>query len=275
MSGSTWPSLWQCWALVAAKSAQILAGLAKQAPTRTNRTNISTGQDLLPRRELTGPCRLVAEKRLKRPRLGARECRSSLAGDSPAASATEVAASVDEPLQTSGTAHPSLLNALGMPNNARDPRYRPAKPGHHEPVEVGTGGVLAGPARGVHSSAVERRLQASLGGRDVGGPPCRPVFQVIRESSHTRERLGEASEGLLPTRLPGEVMGQRVEPRTSFGGGPGEIGELGKVPQKFHEIYGSASAFLQRPTGPGLASTTPCGLCQWVTGAFVRQADAV
>mmetsp|Transcript_23774 Transcript_23774/g.67660 ORF Transcript_23774/g.67660 Transcript_23774/m.67660 type:complete len:818 (+) Transcript_23774:111-2564(+) len=59
-----------------------------------------------------------------------------------------------------GTAHPSLLNALGMPNNARDPRYRPAKPGHHEPVEVGTGGVLAGPARGVHSSAVERRLQA-------------------------------------------------------------------------------------------------------------------
>jgi len=57
-----------------------------------------------------------------------------------------------------GTAHPSLLNAHGMPNNARDPRYRPAKPGTHEPTEVGTGGVAAGPAKGVHSEAVHRRL---------------------------------------------------------------------------------------------------------------------
>jgi len=58
-----------------------------------------------------------------------------------------------------GTSHPSLLNAPGLPNNARDPRYRPAKPGAHEPVEVGTGGVEAGPAKGVHSEAVNRRLQ--------------------------------------------------------------------------------------------------------------------
>jgi len=57
-----------------------------------------------------------------------------------------------------GTAHPSLLNAHGMPNNARDPRYRPAKPGSHEHTEVGTGGVAAGPAKGVHMEAVHRRL---------------------------------------------------------------------------------------------------------------------
>jgi len=59
-----------------------------------------------------------------------------------------------------GTAHPSMLSALGMPNNARDPRYRPAKPGAAEPVEVGTGGAEAGPAVGMKEHAVERRLQA-------------------------------------------------------------------------------------------------------------------
>eukprot|EP00444_Apocalathium_aciculiferum_P043089 CAMPEP_0183527786 /NCGR_PEP_ID=MMETSP0371-20130417/22269_1 /TAXON_ID=268820 /ORGANISM="Peridinium aciculiferum, Strain PAER-2" /LENGTH=116 /DNA_ID=CAMNT_0025727311 /DNA_START=6 /DNA_END=352 /DNA_ORIENTATION=- len=57
-----------------------------------------------------------------------------------------------------GTSHPSLLNAPGMPNNARDPRYRPAKPGKSEPTEVGTGGVAAGPAKGVHLGAMHRRL---------------------------------------------------------------------------------------------------------------------
>lgn len=60
-----------------------------------------------------------------------------------------------------GTDHPSLLNAPGMPNNLRDPRYRPAKPGAHEPVEVGTGGVH-GPAKGVHGGSMHRRLAASL-----------------------------------------------------------------------------------------------------------------
>merc|ERR1719401_3387571 len=59
-----------------------------------------------------------------------------------------------------GTMHPSLISAPGMPNNARDPRYRPAKVGAHEPTEVGTGGVAAGPAKGVHSEAVHRRLEA-------------------------------------------------------------------------------------------------------------------
>jgi len=68
-----------------------------------------------------------------------------------------------------GTAHPSLLNALGMPNNARDPRYRPAKPGSSEPVEVGTGGAEHGPAVGMKEHAVERRLQAlGLGSVSLG-----------------------------------------------------------------------------------------------------------
>lgn len=62
-------------------------------------------------------------------------------------------------VMTQGTATPSLLSAPGMPNNARDPRYRPAKVGRHEPTEVGTGGVAHGPARGVHGEAVHRRLE--------------------------------------------------------------------------------------------------------------------
>mmetsp|Transcript_22545 Transcript_22545/g.70882 ORF Transcript_22545/g.70882 Transcript_22545/m.70882 type:complete len:876 (-) Transcript_22545:111-2738(-) len=59
-----------------------------------------------------------------------------------------------------GTPHPSFISAPGMPNNLRDPRYRKAKPGYGEPVEVGTGGAEAGPAVGMREEAVERRLQA-------------------------------------------------------------------------------------------------------------------
>lgn len=51
-------------------------------------------------------------------------------------------------LATQGTDHPALINAPGMPNNLRDPRYRPAKPGKGEPVEVGTGGSDYGPIVG-------------------------------------------------------------------------------------------------------------------------------
>lgn len=61
-----------------------------------------------------------------------------------------------------GTTHPALLNAFGMPNNARDPRYRKPKPYHDEAFEVGTGGVLAGPARSIDTEDVERRLQESV-----------------------------------------------------------------------------------------------------------------
>lgn len=49
---------------------------------------------------------------------------------------------------TQGTTAPSLLNAPGMPNNARDPRWRRPKPGKAHPVEVGTGGRTKGPIAG-------------------------------------------------------------------------------------------------------------------------------
>ena len=48
-----------------------------------------------------------------------------------------------------------------MPNNLRDPRYRPPKVGASEPTEVGTGGSSHGPAVGVKHHA--RRLEALEG----------------------------------------------------------------------------------------------------------------
>merc|ERR1719247_1366201 len=57
-------------------------------------------------------------------------------------------------LVNEGTVHPSLINAPGLPNNLRDPRNRPPKPGYvcaegpqGECIgqEVGTGGYYAGP----------------------------------------------------------------------------------------------------------------------------------
>lgn len=59
------------------------------------------------------------------------------------------------------TTTPSFLSAGGVPNNLRDPRYRPPKVGAHEPTEVGTGGSSHGPAVGVKHHA--RRLQALEG----------------------------------------------------------------------------------------------------------------
>eukprot|EP00929_Paragymnodinium_shiwhaense_P030941 TRINITY_DN17437_c0_g1_i1.p1 TRINITY_DN17437_c0_g1~~TRINITY_DN17437_c0_g1_i1.p1 ORF type:complete len:973 (+),score=208.63 TRINITY_DN17437_c0_g1_i1:370-2919(+) len=44
-----------------------------------------------------------------------------------------------------GTTHPSLLSAPGLPNMARDPRWRSPKFGREHPVEVGTGGMEHGP----------------------------------------------------------------------------------------------------------------------------------
>merc|ERR1719174_2067997 len=77
-----------------------------------------------------------------------------------------------------GTVHPSLMNAPGLPNNLRDPRYRGPKPGYNciegeEGMclgqEVGTGGYYAGPIREQlhqmiktsHTSGHHRRLKTA------------------------------------------------------------------------------------------------------------------
>uniref|UniRef100_A0A7S1QTK5 Uncharacterized protein n=1 Tax=Alexandrium catenella TaxID=2925 RepID=A0A7S1QTK5_ALECA len=94
-----------------------------------------------------------------------------------------------------GTAHPSLISAPGMPNNARDPRYRPAKPGGAEPVEVGTGGAVAGPAVGMHEEAVERRLhefgfapeQFKVGGKGNAAVRREVVEKVLSLLPHLQE----------------------------------------------------------------------------------------
>mmetsp|Transcript_45439 Transcript_45439/g.98089 ORF Transcript_45439/g.98089 Transcript_45439/m.98089 type:complete len:824 (+) Transcript_45439:223-2694(+) len=88
-----------------------------------------------------------------------------------------------------GTTHPSLLSAPGNPNQARDPRYRPAKVGASEPVEVGTGGALHGPAVGVHSSAVHRRLSLLNGAiADISVPA----------SAEARVSMAERVRAVLP-----------------------------------------------------------------------------
>mmetsp|Transcript_102424 Transcript_102424/g.184752 ORF Transcript_102424/g.184752 Transcript_102424/m.184752 type:complete len:870 (+) Transcript_102424:74-2683(+) len=85
-----------------------------------------------------------------------------------------------------GTDHPSLLNAPGVPNNLRDPRYRPAKIGYKEPTEVGTGGALYGPARGVEHA--ERRLsKEAAAGTDT------EIFETL-----PRHDLAEKLRSLLP-----------------------------------------------------------------------------
>lgn len=64
-----------------------------------------------------------------------------------------------------GTARPSLLSAAGLPNNDRDPRYRPAQPWSAAPSMVGTGGVDAGPFA---TSNIQRRLSdVGAGGKDM------------------------------------------------------------------------------------------------------------
>mmetsp|Transcript_92069 Transcript_92069/g.192500 ORF Transcript_92069/g.192500 Transcript_92069/m.192500 type:complete len:824 (-) Transcript_92069:242-2713(-) len=96
-------------------------------------------------------------------------------------------------VMTQGTAHPSLLSAPGTPNQARDPRYRPAKPGKSEPTEVGTGGVLAGPAVGVHSRAVERRL-AGLKRLQFAGD-AKTISERLREMMPVLQDLADFGSG--------------------------------------------------------------------------------
>jgi len=91
-----------------------------------------------------------------------------------------------------GTPHPSLISAPGMPHNSRDPRYRPAKPGGSEPVEVGTGGAEAGPAVGMREEAVERRLHEF----GVSGPELPRVGGEANAA--VRREIARKVMGLLP-----------------------------------------------------------------------------
>lgn len=92
---------------------------------------------------------------------------------------------------TQGTAHPSFLNAPGMPNNLRDPRYRKPKPGHHEPVEVGTGGSTRGPAVGISEEGVQRRLQELVATPEL-------LKLAGNDNAARRQEIGEKIREMLP-----------------------------------------------------------------------------
>jgi len=82
------------------------------------------------------------------------------------------------------TDHPSLLNAFGLPNNLRDPRYRPPKAGYSKPTEVGTGGIEHGPLMGeVH----HRRLS------EVEGKSTEELLAAV-----PRHELADKLRGVLP-----------------------------------------------------------------------------
>jgi len=115
-------------------------------------------------------------------------------------------------IMNQGTAHPSLLNAPGMPNNARDPRYRPAKPGKTEPTEVGTGGVTAGPAKGVHLGSMHRRLSDAAFAAAPSTEMRREIVNKLRElmpQLQDMARFGaleSATSSLLPAPDAAEVQ---------------------------------------------------------------------
>jgi len=81
-----------------------------------------------------------------------------------------------------GTSHPSLLSAPGLPNNGRDPRYRPAKPWYASPTDVGTGGVDAGP---ISKDNIKRRLSEI----QEGASTVLPAASIKEISARLRELL--------------------------------------------------------------------------------------
>ncbi|CAK0799193.1 unnamed protein product [Prorocentrum cordatum] len=95
-------------------------------------------------------------------------------------------------LSFQGTKTPALINAPGLPNNLRDPRYRPIKPGMHEVVEVGTGGWVHGPVVGIpgsDDSGGHRRLQ-EMGAPEVGA--------LAEKVAALLPYLGQIARGELP-----------------------------------------------------------------------------
>jgi len=97
------------------------------------------------------------------------------------------------------TDFPSMLNAFGLPNNLRDPRYRPPKVGHEHPTEVGTGGAVHGPAVGM----VHRRMSADARERRLAERSTSDILSDL-----PREELAEKLRNLLPL-LKDVAMGKR------------------------------------------------------------------
>jgi hypothetical protein len=86
-----------------------------------------------------------------------------------------------------GTKHPMLINAPGLPNNLRDPRYRPVKPGYECTPgpegaeclgqEVGTGGYYAGPI----SEQIVKQIEGGLEGDDGSHRRLRKLASSLRD----------------------------------------------------------------------------------------------
>jgi hypothetical protein len=104
-------------------------------------------------------------------------------------------------LVNEGTTHPSLLNAFGLPNNLRDPRWRPPKPGYHCAFyapdkngdltvcigqEVGTGGYYAGPGA--------EQIHMWIQNENIGGG----YHRRLKTLGDARKNLGEKIRDLLP-----------------------------------------------------------------------------
>lgn len=83
-----------------------------------------------------------------------------------------------------------------MPNNLRDPRYRPPKVGASEPTEVGTGGAHHGPAVGVKHHA--RRLEALEGVATSDILSALPRDELAARIRHALPYLADLAEGAKP-----------------------------------------------------------------------------
>jgi len=89
-----------------------------------------------------------------------------------------------------GTVHPMLMNAPGLPNNLRDPRYRPPKPGYlcvEGPEgeclgqEVGTGGYYAGPSFEQIHKQISNELEGGGHHRRLMGEAQQRVADKIKD----------------------------------------------------------------------------------------------
>mmetsp|Transcript_23543 Transcript_23543/g.52110 ORF Transcript_23543/g.52110 Transcript_23543/m.52110 type:complete len:882 (+) Transcript_23543:119-2764(+) len=112
-----------------------------------------------------------------------------------------------------GTTHPSLISAPGLPNNARDPRYRPAKPGKQAPapgtprdpraatghsVEVGTGANEDGPGLGEKGGHAGRLLAEESQSQSQSQTLEGQVKEQLKELIEGRHELAKKLRELVP-----------------------------------------------------------------------------